>query len=439
MSILRNASLFSEHPKWKEHSVHPVPVDIGFATCEFSDHGRPNHPNTNWGKFYRDNFPDSPFYPGQFLDRTIEILNELGIKKFRFSISRDRLEPKLGHFDESAKNHYRNICRTLKRHGIEPMVTLHHFSDPDYFSWERKEDIEGMVRYAEVAAEFLYEEGVRKLITINEPNILAFQGWILGSFPPYYKANYKGFALVLEHMMQAHFLIYRALKKRHPDFEIGLSYDPLRFRPYHKIHPLWSIPEKIICYYLKEMGHSALFRFFQTGVFQLKIPFLVNHQFETLCPLDFIGLQYYSDPLIRLSFKGLKSVSENPLERLSSYKYRTYPQGLASLLVEFQSLHLPIELTEIGIDTGINQDETDRERIRYFDRIFQEVEAAIDAGILVRSLYFWTLIDNLEWHKAWSIRFGFYSFDPMTAEITPRAVSRWLKERLLSWRGLKEE
>lgn len=423
-------NLFSERPQWKERSLRPIPVDIGFATSEFSDEGRPRHPHTNWGAFYQKEFSDSQFYPGQFIDRTIEILNELGVKKFRFSVSRDRLEPKLGCFSESAKDHYRNVCRTLKRNGIEPMVTLHHFSDPDYFSWERKEDIEGFVRYAEIVADLLYEEGVHKLSTINEPNIVAFQGWILGSFPPYHKADFKGFSIVLEHMMQAHYLVYQALKKRHPDFEIGLNYNPLRFRPYHKIHLLWSVPERVICYYLKEIGHSALFRFFQTGVFKLKIPFFVDRQFEMSCPLDFMGLQYYTDPLIRLSLKGLKSISEDPLEKLSSYEYRSYPQGLASLLVECKTLNVPIELTEVGIDTGINQDEMDTERIRYFDRIFQVVEAALDLGIPVRSLYFWTLIDNLEWNKAWSIRFGFYHFDPMTGQITPRGVSRWLKERI---------
>jgi beta-glucosidase len=427
---------FAKHPTWNEQPVEVAPVDIGFATADFQVNGPQTHPETNWGTYYKQNsdkmaeaacVPDLWNHPERFIDR----LKELGCKKFRFSVSRDRIEPQPGSFDTEVLEHYRNLCRLLQAASIEPMVTLHHFSDPTYFSWERFEDIDGFVHYAEHIAEVLYAEGVRKIVTLNEPTIIAFQGWVMGEFPPHHVRDFEGVGRVLEHMMCAHARVYNALKSRHADFEIGLSHDPVRFRYFHKMHPLWSPLERILCHYLTELNHGAFMRYLQTGQFSLKIPFYTNYAFEhDKPPLDFIGLQYYTDPLIKLSFFGGESVTRNPEEKLTSYQYRTYPQGLASALEEISTLGVPIDLTEIGIDTGITTDESDRERILYFDKVFQVVQKAVDLGIPVRSLYFWTLIDNLEWHKGWANRFGFYKFDPESGAISPRPVSKWLKERI---------
>ncbi len=429
---------FAKHPVWNAEKMDAAPVDIGFATADFQDNGPEMHHKTNWGVFYRNNaeklgnleeMPDVWNYP----QRVIARLNQLHCKKLRFSISRDKIEPHQGEpFDVSAIEHYRQFFRELKAHGIEPMVTLNHFSDPTYFSWERKEDIEGFVRYAEAVSDLLYEEGVRKIITINEPTVIAFQGWIMGEFPPHKTGDFKGAGVVLEHMMHAHTLTYKALKVRHPEFQIGISHNPIRFRYFHKVHPIWSPIERLICHYLTEINHSALMRYFQSGKFSLSVPFLGKHAFESASkpPMDFIGIQYYTDPLLKLSLTKAESVTRVPGEKLTSYQYRIYPQGLASILEEANTLGVPIDLTEIGIDTGINVESTDQERIAYFDKIFQVVQMAKEQAIPVRSLYFWTLTDNLEWYKAWAVRFGFYSFDPANGEAAPRPASLWIKERI---------
>lgn len=429
---------FAKHPQWSSSLVEAAPIDIGFATSDFQENGPQEHPGTNWSSFYQNNSqrlgplgqcPDIWHHP----ERVITRLDELGVKKFRFSVSRDKVEPlRGGPIDQSALQHYRDFCRELIRHGIEPMVTLHHFSDPTYFSWERAEDLDGFVRYAESVTDALYEMGLRKIVTFNEPAVVAFSGWIMGDFPPHHRIDFEGAGQVLENMMRAHTRVYDVLKACHPDIQIGLTHDPIRFRHYHKVHPLWTPAEKLLCHYLNEVNHNALMRCFMTGKFSLKVPFRTNYTFELPKPppLDFIGLQYYSDPLIKLSWTGGTTVTRNAEERLNSFGCRVYPQGLASALEEFRCLGIPIDLTEIGVDTAINNDPSDRERIKYFDRIFQVVKKALDVGVPVRSLHFWTLIDNLEWYKAWAIRFGFYSFDSATGLIAPRPVSQWLKDRI---------
>ena len=114
------------------------------------------------------------------------------------------------------------------------MVTLHHFTDPIGFDWQ-KPDVESFVTYAQEAVAVLHAAGVRKFLTINEPSVIAFQGWVMGEFPPNKKNDVEGAAHALENMMRVHTRIYESLKQTYGNtIEIGLSHNPIRFRYYHK-------------------------------------------------------------------------------------------------------------------------------------------------------------------------------------------------------------
>jgi beta-glucosidase/6-phospho-beta-glucosidase/beta-galactosidase len=136
--------------------------------------------------------------------------------------------------------------------------------------------------------------------------VQVLQGHLMANFPPFRKFDLEGGCKMAENMMLAHTKAYKELKVLFPDFEIGLTHDPIRFRNYHKCNPLWVPQEKIFAHYLTEITHSAYMRLVQTGKFELKVPFLANELFEILefaekatRPLDFIGGQYYTDPLLQ--------------------------------------------------------------------------------------------------------------------------------------------
>jgi beta-glucosidase len=433
-SPLRDSPLvaFAKHPKWKDERVTRAPVEIGFSTAEFQDNGPMQHPQTNWAAYFarpenRDKLEGLGTHLGSdaYIENILPKLKELGCTKFRFSISRDKIEKIAGTFDHAALQKYADFCAELLKTGIEPMVTLHHFTDPIGFDWHCP-DIEGFVAYASAAVAVLHAVGVRKFLTINEPAVIAFQGWVMGEFPPHKKRDIEGAARAMENMMRVHSCLYESLKTLYGNtIEIGLTHNPIRFRHYHKLHPFWTPLEKTLCHYFTEVNHSALLRFLQTGRFSLKVPFLADYSFalDKPPPLDFIGLQYYTDPLMKGSFCTAKwSVARNPHE-LTDYEYRAYPQGLASAIEELSVLKIPIDITEVGIDTGLNiSQETDEARITYYDRLLQVVERALAHGIPIRSLHFWTLYDNIEWHKALRLRFGFISRD-----LQPRGAYIWLK------------
>lgn len=113
------------------------------ATAEFQVNGAENHPNCSWAKWEATKTSDGEPHikdgdrSGVSLDhwnnpeRVIARLKELGVHHYRFSLERSMIEPSEGQFDELAIQHYINFCEQLKENGIEPFITLHHFSDPN--------------------------------------------------------------------------------------------------------------------------------------------------------------------------------------------------------------------------------------------------------------------------------------------------------------------
>ncbi len=432
---------FAKRPSWETPGPDSrAPVPIGFATAGFQDNGPKTHPYSNWGAHHKDtpipHVPDFWNHPERFIKR----LQNIGARHFRFSIDRDLIQPiKDGPIHELNLWRYAEIIRQLKAVGIEPMITLVHFCDPLYFSWEREEDIAELVDYAARVCDMLAEEGVSKVIPINEPTVPATQGYSspFGNFPPYQKNDFQRASLVLKNMMAAHNLIYDRVKKHHPEMQIGFCNNSVGFSNYHKWNPLFAPIEKLLCAHFNKLD-QAFRRHLHTGLFELKVPFLANISFPMEKPkMDFFAAQYYCNRVLISAnpfYPG--SVSRVPGEKVCSYQFRAYPQGLASALYEASLLKtpegdpVPIEITEIGMDTGINSDESDAPRIEYFGRIFQVVEKALQHGIHVRGLYFWTLIRNIEWYQMDKVDFGFYDFDFQTGAITKRPVVDWVQGQI---------
>jgi len=368
--------------------------------------------------------PDTVEHP----EKVVEECQRLHVHDWRTSMS---LMPKKGEaIDPIELQKYCHFFQTLKNGGIDVMVTLNHFVNPEDLDWTQPESIDRFVEYAVELAVPLYEAGVRQILTFNEIMVQVLQGYVLSKFPPHHSLDFEGGCKVVENMMRAHTQVYQKLKAMFADFEIGLTHDPIRFRNYHKWNPLWAPQEKIVAHYLNEITHNAYMRLLQTGEFELKIPFLANESFslpefadKETRPLDFIGAQYYTDPLLKFPTGSISRV-EN--EKLTSYGYRTYPQGLMSMLEELSSLGVPIDLTEVGIDTGINHDlEADAERIAYFEKILQAASLALKHGIDLRSIYWWTSGRSWEWHEQLKVDFSWYD-----NEGNPRPVAEWLKDKL---------
>ena len=107
-------------------------------------------------------------------EEDIALLAGAGLNAYRFSIEWARVEPQEGCFDESELEHYRKVIRCCREHGVEPVVTLHHFSSPKWLiakgGWEAESTVEYFKRYVSYVMEQLGSE-LHIVCTINEANM----------------------------------------------------------------------------------------------------------------------------------------------------------------------------------------------------------------------------------------------------------------------------
>ena len=107
-------------------------------------------------------------------EEDIALLAGAGLNAYRFSIEWARVEPQEGCFDESELEHYRKVIRCCREHGVEPVVTLHHFSSPKWLiamgGWEAESTVEYFKRYVSYVMEQLGSE-LHYICTINEANM----------------------------------------------------------------------------------------------------------------------------------------------------------------------------------------------------------------------------------------------------------------------------
>src|SRR5206468_12129626 len=117
----------------------------------------------------------------------VRLLAELGFNAYRFSLEWSRIEPEDGEFSRAALEHYRRVCATCREHGVEPIVTFHHFTTPRWLAarggWANPETADRFARFAARAAAHLGDV-MGRACTLNEPNIVATFGDLHGLFPP---------------------------------------------------------------------------------------------------------------------------------------------------------------------------------------------------------------------------------------------------------------
>jgi len=396
---------------WEAIHIQEVmlPPLRGAASSEYQYSGMENCPNNQWAEWERENLPveqqsgvacDLWNRPEAF----VQILKNLGMNTFRFSVEWSKIESQEGVFDEDALNHYLYFCKLLKEAGIEPMVTLHHFTDPLWFThlggFEKEENIGLFVEFSKIVFSKL-SSYVRLWCTINEPGIVAFSGYVLGHFPP----NQIGSGLsaeVLKNLLKAHCETYRALKPLHEEAQIGLVHQALRFVPYHTWNPL----EVLAADYLTRMTHGVVMEFLSSGIFHYQMPFFANVSFEEkeITQLnDFIGVNCYARPLLAQVFGwNILESSHYPHEAMTQMEFREDPAAIYEALREMhEKTGKPLFVTEVGIST-----EDEEQYQRYMLRALYAIAEAMKEGVDVQGIYVWSLMKNFEWNLGWGHNFG---------------------------------
>ena len=391
---------------------------LGTATCTYQDSGAENCQNSQWASWELKKVPEdnrsgksadlfSLYQTTSGRQEIIDKLHKLGVNTYRFSIEWSHIEPREGEFHKEMLDVYIDLCKALRDAGIQPLVTLHHFSEPKWFhekgSFEKEENIpyfERFVKYVSGPMTQPYKRStnlVPYVCTINEPTIEAFSRYVLQAFSPGDTLNFKRAGLFLKGVLKAHTIAYDLLKAKAPQMQVGIVHQYLAFEA---ANPLLSFVPR----YFNRLTNETALRFFKTGLFELKIPFLCNihEQMEAKPQTDCVGLQYYARPVI--GFTG--SIGYHEPQTLMPM--REDPAGLYRAVIEtHKAFQKPIIVTENGISTN-----SDEQRSRYLERALYALQRAQDivGKENVLGYFVWSLCDNFEWDRGMKPQaFGLYS------------------------------
>jgi beta-glucosidase len=316
----------------------------------------------------------------QHFRQDLKMLKGMGLNSLRFSIEWSALEPREGEWDDSAFAYYDEYFDQLERLGIEPLVTLWHWTHPAWFEYKggfaSKDYLYYFTRYVRKVM-LRYGSRIKWLIILNEPNTYTGKSFVQGAWPPGGRSPYRA-RKVYHHLARAHRHAYRITKAIRPDMMIGTSALLANVQPKRPEHAI----DNLIAHWERLWWNWW---------------FLEQVRWQ----IDFIGVNYYFTDYIK-NFRR-----DNPSEPRSDMGWYMEPGGIEHVLSRVR-LHFrqPIIITETGLaDAG------DKWRQWWIDETIAGVQRAEARGIDVRGYFYWSLLDNFEWSDGWWPKFGLISVD----------------------------
>jgi len=359
------------------------------------------------------------------LEEDVRLIQDLGVGTYRFSVEWAKIEPRQGEWDWDAIRHYQHEIALLRQAGIEPMVTLHHFTLPRWVralgGWEWAGAPRAFAHFAGLMYEALGAD-VRDWITFNEPMVNLVSGYLAGIGPPAKKVGLEETVVPIRGMLLAHASAYRTLHDmagKRP-VRVGLAHHVRIFDPKHRLSWLDKKGARI----LDQVFNWAFIDAVETGNLRLSIPFALKMN-ETIPGLkgtqDFLGVNYYTRDIVDFSIKSPPLFLDRivrPGAPINDMNWEIYPLGFYRVLKHLASRYpgKPIIVTENGI-----ADSRDDRRMAFLDSHLKFMHRAIEEGVPVEGYCHWSLMDNFEWNEGFGPRFGLYEVDYATFKRTPRA------------------
>ncbi len=383
----------------------------GAATSAYQVEG--NNFHADWWQWEKDTHREnsgSACRHYEFYEEDFNLAQALNHNAHRISIEWSRIEPEEGKFSQEELKHYVKVILFLKSRNIEPVVTLHHFTNPAWLAkqggWGNRKSVARFLRYCDFVVRALANH-VHYWITINEPNVYITHGYILGVWPPQEKSLLKA-KTVEDNFVLAHIKAFRLIHKIYKELEVS--------------QPSISIAQNMQAFVpctsnLKDRFASYIRNKWYNLGFLDKI---MRHK-----SLDFLGVNYYSRQLVELKKWRISNLAMDVCEnnhhpvKKNSLGWDIYPQGLYELLLELKIYNLPVMITENGICT-----QDDNLRWDYIYSHLKNIQLAMEAGINVTGYLYWSLMDNFEWDKGFAPRFGLIGIDYNTCQRTIRESAK---------------
>jgi beta-glucosidase len=331
-------------------------------------------------------------YSWSDFDKDLKALKKIGVTHYRFSIEWARVEPEPGHYNEAALAHYVSMCRKLKEAGIEPVVTLWHFSFP---AWLTDPKDNNKVNWLHPLARERWNLYVSKVVRAtspyvtyyapeNEPNGQVLTAYIIGLWPPCHTLDFSGYKAATIASAD----MFRDAAARIKEIKPSAKVVSVEALPWWKHGPL--DPGGLIYNTVQHSNFDHLDRIYD------------------VC--DIIGFNYYYSQVAGpLSFL---SESYRHGNHYTMMGWRIDPASLGKQIRYVGKRYdKPMMITENGIAT-LN----DPERIKYLHDHIAQIRKTMEEGYDVRGYFVWSLADNYEWHYGYVPKFGLTTMDPVTRD-----------------------
>ena len=346
----------------------------------------------------------------ELYEQDFDLVKDLNHNAHRLSIEWSRIEPQEGKFSEEALEHYINVIKALRSRGIEPMVTLHHFTNPIWFSssggWTNPVSVKRFLLYCDFVVPALAPY-VHFWFTINEPTVYFSHSYLWGMWPPQAKSFLKTKA-VHDHMITGHIEAYRLIHRIYKD----LKHPPPAVSFAQHMQAIMGCTSSLknrLAVAMREQLYNLEF-----------IDHLTRHK-----TLDFIGVNYYSRHLVDVHSWWIGNLlmetckdNHHPLKK-NSLGWDIYPQGLCHVLLNLKKYNLPVIIAENGICTA-----NDQERWEFIQSHLKNVHLGMEQGVNVVGYLYWALMDNFEWAEGFTPRFGLIDIDYNTQQRTVRESAK---------------
>lgn len=355
------------------------------------------------------------------LAEDVQLMKDLGANAYRFSIAWDRLFPREGMAapDATAVAFYDRLFAALKANGIEPSVTLFHFSSPAWFfaekggkrGWERADAIEHFTRFTNFVVN-RWGKDVRVWCTLNEPMVYIYSGYMQGIFPPLEKRpDEKSVAPVMEALLKAHVAAYSLIKKANPAALVGVTQHTREFSPYRN----HAILDRIIAGKVEQAFIWDFTDAIQTGVLKVTNTDIEKPIDALKGTQDYIGINYYGRFYIKsnifaptkFEIKNHDDAFEGEIK--NELGWADFPLGMRTVLKSAKTRYsLPVYVLESGTANAASDDKL---RQQLLITHLAEIAGALKDGVDVRGYFHWSLIDNFEWAEGYDARFGLVEVD----------------------------
>ena len=359
-----------------------------------------NNKNNDWWMFEQNGGVANNQKSGSSVDHYSRFKEDFALAEklnqniFRFSIEWSRIEPREGEFDEAELAHYEEVLKSLKHHGMKSMVTLFHFTLPNWFAesggWERKDAVLKFAQCANVVVERL-SPLVDFWITINEPTVYATNAYWKGYFPPQ-ERNIIKFNAVINNLLRANKEVYSLIHSKNKSATVGFSHHNVHFEAANPKSLIDRLAVQFADYYGNKRVLSSLYKY-----------------------SDFIGIQYYVRILLHFHPGGehLNLFEEYGITKhlsndipLTDVGWEMYPKGLFYALESLKKYSKPVIITENGL-----ADRNDTHRREFIRQHLKSVALAIKDRVDVRGYIHWSLLDNFEWTLGHDPRYGLVGID----------------------------